>query len=224
MWLELMSALGYERFGAQGGDWGSAVSIELALAAPDRLAGVHLNFMPAGYVPALSALQDATPEEVASFEHRAHWVAAEGAYGAVHGTKPQSLAYWLNDSPAGLAAWILEKYKTWSDCGNDLESVFSRDDLLTNISGYWLTQTIGSSIRLYRERNLAPPAPSRLPQSVPFGFALFPKELWSRPRQLLERVLRVERYEPMPRGGHFAAMEQPDLLAAEIRAFFRPYR
>jgi len=224
LWLQLMSALGYERFGAQGGDWGATVSIELALAAPERLAGVHLNFAPFGYLPTPKYTPDAGPEEHAFFDDRAKWVAAEGAYAALHGTKPQSLAYGLNDSPAGLAAWILEKFHTWSDCGGDIESVFSRDDLLTNISIYWLTQTIGSSIRLYRQRNLAPPVPLRSAPEVPFGYAAFPKELWTPPKPLLERAFRLERYEVMPRGGHFAALEQPDLLAAEIRAFFRPYR
>jgi pimeloyl-ACP methyl ester carboxylesterase len=224
MWLALMSALGYPRFGAQGGDWGSAVSFELALAAPDRLAGVHLNFMPAGYVPALSDLVDASPQEVTCLEARARWSGAEGAYAMLHGTKPQSLAYGLNDSPAGLAGWILEKFRSWSDCGGEPERVFARDDLLTNISLYWFTQTIGSSIRLYRERNLAPPVPPAVPPGVAFGYAVFPKEIWAPARRLLERVMRIERYEVMPRGGHFAAFEQPDLLAAEIRAFFRPYR
>ena len=224
MWLQLMSALGYERFGAQGGDWGAAVSVELALAAPARLVGVHLNLMPRWYLPSPQDMSDASPEELAFFDDRAHWVATEGAYASVHSTKPQSLAYGLNDSPAGLAAWILEKFNTWSDCGGDIESVFSRDDLLTNISIYWHTQTIGSSIRLYRERNLRLPAPLATKPDVPFGFAAFPKELGHAPRRLIERVLRLERYEVMPRGGHFAALEQPDLLAAEIRAFFRPYR
>ncbi len=224
LWLRLMSALGYERFGAQGGDWGATVSFELALAAPDRLTGVHLNFLPPGYLPTLDDLTDASTEEIAALEARAHWVATEGAYAAVHGTKPQSLAYGLNDSPAGLAGWILEKFKTWSDSGDDIESTFTRDDLLTNISIYWHTQTISSSIRLYRERTLAPPAPPPVRPDVPFGFAAFPKELWSPARSLIERVVRLDRYTVMPRGGHFAALEQPELLAADIRAFFRSYR
>jgi pimeloyl-ACP methyl ester carboxylesterase len=223
MWLELMSALGYERFGAQGGDWGAGVSTQLALTAPERIAGVHLNFLMRAFLPGPET-PDLSEEELAFYRSLKHFAATEGAYAALHGTKPQSVAYGLNDSPAGLAAWILEKFRTWSDCGGDVECVFSRDDLLTNISIYWHTQTIGSSIRLYRERALAPPEPPPARPNVPFGFAAFPKELWRVPRSLIERSFRLDRYSMMPRGGHFAAMEQPELLADEIRAFFRPHR
>jgi pimeloyl-ACP methyl ester carboxylesterase len=224
MWLELMTALGYERFGAQGGDWGAGVSAQLALAAPERVAGVHLNFMTRAFMHAPRNVSDYGPDELAYFEDVERFARDEGAYAHVHGTKPQSLAYGLNDSPAGLAAWILEKFRTWSDCGGDVESAFDRDDLLTNISIYWFTQTIASSIRLYRERNLAPVVPPQTRPEVPFGYAAFPKELYQPPRRLMERAFKIERYEAMPRGGHFAAMEQPELLASEIRAFFRPYR
>jgi pimeloyl-ACP methyl ester carboxylesterase len=224
LWLELMPALGYERFGAQGGDWGAGVSTQLAITGPERIVGVHLNYLMRGYVPGPKDANDYTPQELAYFEDGDRFARDEGGYAHVHGTKPQSLAYGLNDSPAGLAGWILEKFRTWSDCGGDVESVFSRDDLLTNVSIYWLTQTIGSSIRLYRERALAPSPRPASPPDVPFGFAVFPKELSRAPRRLIERVFRLERYEVMPRGGHFAAMEQPELLAREIREFFRPYR
>ncbi len=226
LWADLMSALGYERFGAQGGDWGAGVSTQLAIAHPQRLIGVHLNYMMRSFLTGPSFEPDGLdPAERAYFAHVERWTASEGGYAHIQGTKPQTVAYALNDSPAGLAGWIVEKFRTWSDCEGDLESVFSKDELLANVALYWFTQTIGSSMRLYRERQLKPPQPAeggRPP--TPFGFAAFPKELATPPRTLIERAFALQRYTTMPRGGHFAALEEPELLAGEIAAFFRPLR
>jgi microsomal epoxide hydrolase len=149
----------------------------------------------------------------------------ETGYQRIQGTKPQTLAYGLNDSPAGLAAWIVEKFRTWSDCGGDVERRFSKDELLTNVMLYWVPQTANSAARLYCEtmRNAKfPPTDFRV--EVPTGCAIFPRELLRPPRSWVERLYNVARWSPMPAGGHFAAMEEPALLVADIRAFFRPLR
>ena len=224
-WAELMTVLGYERFGAQGGDWGAAISTHLGIEHSDRLVGVHLNYMMRAFLPSRKALgPDAHPEETAYLEDVDRWYAAEGGYSHLQGTKPQTLAYALTDSPAGLAAYIVEKFRTWSDCDGDVERAFPKDTLLTNIAIYWFTGTINSSIHLYWERQRSSMHPPSKPPPVPFALAAFPKELTTPPRRLLERVLRVERYTAMPRGGHFAALEEPERLAADIAAFFRPLR
>ena len=224
LWLALMTALGYERFGAQGGDWGAGVSTEIALAAPQRVLGVHLNFMMRGYLLGPKQQVAFEPDELAFFADADRFAEEEGAYAHLHATKPQSLAYGLNDSPAGLAAWIVEKFRTWTDCDGDIERAVSRDDLLANVSLYWYAQTIGSSMRIYRNRRLAPPSPPATPPSVPFAFAAFPKELLLPPKRLIARSFKLESYSVMPRGGHFAALEQPELLANDVRAFFRSFR
>lgn len=217
VWVKLMRGLGYERFGLQGGDWGAMISASAALNHPDAVTGVHLNFLSGSFPPSPGA----SDAERDYFTARSAWVDAEGGYSHIQGTRPQTLSYALTDSPAGLAGWILEKFRRWSDCNGDPFSVFSRDDLLTNLSIYWLTQTISSSVRLYRESRLSPfrlAAGQRV--HPPLGFAAFPKEIPSPPRELLARHFDLRRYQAMPRGGHFAAMEQPTLLADEIRAFF----
>ncbi len=227
LWLELMDALGYPRFGAQGGDWGASVATRLALAAPGRIAGIHLNYLPGSYRPPLGpgsrALSEAERDFLAACES---WDEAEGAYDHVQRTTPDTLAVGLADSPAGLAAWTAEKLWGWSGRSADGRSVLSRDDVLANVTLYWLTGTIGSSMRLYREADrhplrLAPGERIR----VPTGMALFPAETPANPpREWVERGYDVARWTPMPRGGHFAAWEEPDLLAGEIREFFRPLR
>jgi len=225
-WAALMRGLGYERFGAQGGDLGSAVSIALALRHPQNVDGIHLNFLPGSYQPALDAGQPPlTGAEQDFLRARDQWLALEGGYSHMHATRPATLAYSLNDSPVGLAAWIAEKFRAWSDCDGQIERVFSRDNLLTNISLYWYTQTMGSSIQMYWENRLQPmrfAAGQRLTR--PVGFARFPKEINQPPRSWLERTFDVVQWTDMPRGGHFAAMEAPELLATEIRNFFRPLR
>jgi len=226
LWAELMAGLGYEHYGAQGGDWGASVSTWLAFRFPEQVAGVHLNFIPGSFLPPLGPGQPPlTPEETAFRTMAAAWLDAEAGYGHIQGTKPQTLAAALADSPVGLASWIVEKFRAWSDCGGEVERAFSLDDLLTNISIYWFTNTIGSSMRLYRESRLRPvhfAAGERV--LPPLGLAQFPLELPMPPRSWVERVFTVERWTHMDRGGHFAAMEAPDLLAAEIRDFFRPLR
>jgi pimeloyl-ACP methyl ester carboxylesterase len=226
LWVRLMTGLGYRQFGAQGGDWGASVSTWLAFRFPEHVAGLHLNFIPGSYRPPLGAGEPPLSADEKLFVDRATaWLDAEGAYSHLHGTKPLTQAYGLTDSPIGLAAWIVEKFRAWSDCSGDMESVFSLDELLTNISLYWFTGTIGSSMRLYRENRLRPlrfAAGQRI--SPPLGVVAFPQEILMPPREWVERVYNVARWTPMPRGGHFAAMEAPELLAAEIREFFRPLR
>jgi pimeloyl-ACP methyl ester carboxylesterase len=226
IWGALMAGLGYRRYGLQGGDWGAAVSLGAALAFPDAVAGLHLNFLPSLLMPTIRPEDRPLSEPESRFlAERAAWLDEEGGYARIQGTKPQTLGYALTDSPVGLAAWILEKFRGWSDCGGDVESVFSRDELLTNISIYWLTGTAASSLRLYREARLASltlGAGQRV--APPFGFARFPKEISRPPREWTERIFDVWRWTDMQRGGHFAAMEQPALLAEEVREFFRPLR
>lgn len=222
MWVKLMQGLGYSRFGLQGGDWGAIVSTCLAMDNPDVVSGFHLNFLAGGFPPPTA---DSSPEEKAYFRARATWYDTEGAYGHEHGTKPQTLAYALTDSPVGLAAWILEKIRTWSDCGGEPSTAIPMDEVLTNISIYWFTRTIASSMRLYKEMRRDPvrfPAGSRI--EPPFAFAQFPVEIPCPPRALAERFFNVRQWSVMPRGGHFAAWEQPALLAEDVRTFFRMLR
>lgn len=226
LWAELMTALGYERFAAQGGDWGAGISTALALAHPERLVGLHLNFI-AGRFLLGGTLNEPPPDGLAGAylaQLRAWWD-AEGGYHHLQGTKPQTLGYALNDSPVGLAAWIVEKFRTWSDCGGDVERLFSRDELLTNVMIYWVSGTITASTRLYYESREQPLRLS--PQNrvtPPVAVALFPKEIAMPPRALAERGYNIQRWTPMPEGGHFAAMEQPELMARDIRDFFRALR
>jgi pimeloyl-ACP methyl ester carboxylesterase len=164
-------------------------------------------------------------EESAFLAASAQWADGEGAYGHIQGTKPQTLAYALTDSPVGLAAWIAEKFRAWSDCGGTVERAFTWDALLTNISIYWFTSTIGSSMRFYRENRRWPVHFARGERVLPpLGVAAFPHETLMPPRAWVERVYDVARWTPLPRGGHFAAMEAPELLAHDIREFFRPLR
>ncbi|PXA72040.1 epoxide hydrolase family protein [Cryobacterium arcticum] len=222
LWAELMDGLGYARYGAAGGDIGSHVSRYLALDHPDRVAAVHRT--DAGLAVFNGNPADLTPEERDWLQGGAAWGAAEGAYAAMHRTKPQTAAFGLTDSPAGLAAWIVEKLRVWSDCAGDLESVFSRDEILTNLTIYWLTGTIGSSMRMYNANAAIPPAQLARRVEVPSGFAIFPGDLVRPPRAWLERTANVVRATEPARGGHFAAFEQPELYAHELREFFRPYR
>jgi pimeloyl-ACP methyl ester carboxylesterase len=164
-------------------------------------------------------------EEQAFLNRSAAWSAAEGAYAALQSTKPQTLSYSLADSPIGLAAWIVEKLRAWSDCDGDVERVFSMDTMLTDISLYWFGNSADASLRLYKENRLNPLAFQATERvGPPLGFAHFPRELPVPPRSWVERVFNVQRWTSMPRGGHFAAFEQPELLANEVRAFFRPLR
>ena len=167
-----------------------------------------------------------TEEEVLSLDELALWLKEEAGYQWLQGTRPQTLAFALTDSPAGLAAWIVEKFRAWSDCGGDVESIFTKDHLLANISLYWFTSAIGSSFWPYYARLHGPwPIPESGTVGVPTGYSEFPREMLRPPRSLAERTFTdIRRWNVMPRGGHFAAMEQPDALAQELREFFRPLR
>ena len=214
----MTDVLGYRRFAAQGGDWGSSITARLGHAYAERLIGIHMNLLPLRRDPKMVA--DPTEEERRYLDDLAAWLKEETGYQWIQGTRPQTLAFGLTDSPAGLAAWIIEKFRAWSDCGGDLESVFSKDQLLANIGFYWFTGAIGSSFWPYYARMHGPwPIPEGATIDVPTGYSEFPREILRPPRSLAARVFRV-----MPRGGHFAAMEQPDALAHELRQFFRPLR
>jgi len=220
----MTDVLGHQRFAAQGGDWGAFVTSRLGYAYPDRMIGIHINLLtvprdrPASTQPTVEAQRYG--EELAA------WLKEETGYQAIQGTRPQTLAYGLTDSPAGLAAWIGEKFRAWSDCGGVPENAISRDRMLGNIALYWFTGAIGSSFWPYYARLHAPwPIPPGATIDVPTGYAAFPREIVRPPRSLAEKIYtNIQRWAPMPRGGHFAAMEQPALLAAEIQAFFRGLR
>ena len=219
----MTDVLGYGRFGAQGGDWGAFITSCLGAAYPDRLAGIHVNLLAVRRDQAPPAAP--TDEEKTYLEELAHWMREETGYMQIQGTKPQTLAYGLTDSPVGLAAWIVEKFRTWSDCGGDVERRFSKDVLLTNVMLYWVTGAIGSSFWPYYARaHSAWPISERRPVRVPTAYASFPREILHPPRAWAERVYDIRRWTIMPAGGHFAALEEPEALAADVRAFFRDLR
>ena len=222
--IELMRRLGHARYGAQGGDWGSLVTSWIGKLDPAHCAGIHLNMLIAPPPP--DAKPEAlAPEEQQRLAHAAQFQGEGTGYQAIQGTKPQTLAYGLNDSPAGLAGWIVEKFRAWSDCKGDVESVITRDELLTNLTVYWVTGTINSSTRLYYEMRRSaklPFADGRI--ELPTGVALFPKELYNAPRAWAERYYHVTHWSVFESGGHFAALERPEELAADLRTFFRTLR
>lgn len=218
-WDELMMRLGYQRYGAQGGDWGAAISRELGIIASDHIIGVHLNML----TPWVPEDADLTDEERARVEKLRQFRTTGSGYGAIQSTRPQTVAYGLTDSPAGQLAWIAEKFGEWTDDGLPDEAV-DRDQLLTNISVYWLTKTAGSSARLYYERarsgGWGPPAVS----TAPTGLAVFAHEIARPIRRFAELSNNIVHWSEFDRGGHFAAMEAPDLLIDDVRAFFRQLR
>lgn len=224
LFAQLMrDVLGYDRFGAQGGDWGAAVTARLGFAYPQNVVGIHLTMLIGR--PTIAADEQLSEEEQTFLRQMERWRQEEAGYSMIQGTKPQTLAYGLNDSPAGLAGWIVEKFRSWSDCGGDVERRFTKDELLTNIMIYWVTQTINSSTRLYYEQRHNPwtlAAGERI--TVPTGVASFPGEIARAPRSWFERACNLQRWAEMASGGHFAAMEEPERLVEEIRAFFRPLR
>jgi microsomal epoxide hydrolase len=224
VFVELMERLGHTRYGVQGGDWGGIIAPHIADLDPAHVAGIHLNTV-AALPPADHPMEGVRPEEVAQVQAFQRFMAEESAYQAIQGTKPQSLGAALDDSPSGLAAWIVEKFRGWSDCDGEVERRFTKDELLTNIMIYWVTQTATSSARLYLEGARAG-AFGTLERRVeaPTGCALFPKELLVPPRVWAERAFNVTRWTVMPRGGHFAALEEPELLVEDMRAFFRSLR
>jgi len=223
LWDELMQGLGYSRYAAGGTDFGAGVTTYLALDRPKPLIGIHLTFLEeAPYTgPDARPLSDA---ERAYLEENDRWRAREYGYGDIQATKPQTVGYGLNDSPAGLAAWIVEKWRSWGDTGGDPDARFGRDLLLSTLTVYWTTGTIASSMRLYWEKRRGGPAfgPGDA-VTVPTAFAVFANELVPEgrpPREWVERMYAVRRFTEMPRGGHFPAAEEPELLARDIAAFF----
>lgn len=222
---ELMTdVLAYDRFGLQGGDWGAHISTKIAVIRPERLIGLHLNFLP--LAPSEPLPEHPTAAEVAFDEERREWARTGTGYSAIQGTRPQTLAFGLTDSPAGLAAWIGEKFMAWTDNDGSYASAVPVDRMLGNISLYWYTGAIGSSFYPYFAQRLGDrPLTGDVTVDVPFGYASFPKEIRHPPRSVVERrYTDIRRWTEMPRGGHFAAMEQPEALAYEITAFYRPLR
>ena len=221
--IELMRRLGYTRYGAQGGDWGAQLATRIGSLDAEHCAAIHVNMPVAGRPENPGPLDD---EEKADLGAMARFQREESGYALEQATKPQTLGMALNDSPAGLLAWIVEKFRTWSDCGGDLENSYPRDRLITNVMLYWVTQTITSSARLYwesRHSGLWEETPEFV--GVPTGVARYPKEEVLRfPRSWVERFYNVAHWAVMPRGGHFAAMEQPALFIEDLRNFFRTVR
>lgn len=229
LWVSLMrDSLGYDRFAAYGGDWGAIVTSELGHAHAEHLTGVYMS-LPT--IPGVNR-RELSPDAYADDEQ---WMVARTAevdrlirsHVTVHTHDPQTLAYALADSPVGTAAWIWERRRAWSDCDGDVESVFSRDDLMTLASIYWLTNAIGPSLRIYYEHFNGgwPPLHDRTPTiEAPTGFAIFPKELVLLPRSVAAERTNLQRWTLMPRGGHFGPAEQPALIVDELREFFRPLR
>jgi pimeloyl-ACP methyl ester carboxylesterase len=236
LWARLMTdKLGYLKFGAHGGDWGSTVTEQLARSHPDSVVAIHLTDVPFGHI--FQKPNDLSSAEQKFLKNCEQWVQKEGAYSLIQSTKPQSLAHGLNDSPAGLASWLVEKFRDWSDCGGKIESRFTKDELLTQVMIYWATESIGSSFLPYYDFANASALTwmkegmKKLTGSskVPAAFALFPggahlRDISQPPREWAERFFNVQRWTEMPRGGHFAAMEEPELLAEDIRAWFRAFR
>jgi pimeloyl-ACP methyl ester carboxylesterase len=211
----LMSILGYDRFAVQGGDWGAGIATWLALTCPSRVIGIHLNYIPGSYAPSVDG--EPSAEEAAFLIERARWIEASGAYGHVQRTRPLTLAYALSDSPAGLLAWIIEKFREWADP----QTAIPLDTILANTLIYWATNTIAPSMRLYLESGRTPLRFERgMRVVVPCGIARFPYEAPFPPRTWIERVYNVVHWTNMPRGGHFAALEAPELLAGDVKQFF----
>ena len=222
IFAELMARLGYERYGAQGGDLGAGISRWLAANDAEHVAGLHLNLCSADPPDPDDPTAGVPPEEVALMRERAaFWTDEERGYSHMHGTKPQTLGYSLNDSPVGLAAWIVEKYRSWCDCDGNPETRFSKDELLTTLTIYWVTETATSAARYYYEgrHGGSSPEPERI--EVPTACAAYPGEFRFTPRRWLEARYNLVRFTMMPSGGHFAAAEEPELFVDDLRAFFR---
>ena len=219
----MTDVLGFRQFAVQGGDWGAGVASIIGQQYPSSVCGIHVNLL---FAPRDPTASGGTAEEQRYFEILRHWLKEETGYQQIQGTKPQTLAFAMTDSPAGLAAWIAEKFRSWSDCDGVPENAISRDRMLANISLYWFTGAIGSSFWPYygRLHSNWPLSPSQ-PVTVPTGYAAFPREIIVPPRSIAERTYtNIQRWTVMRKGGHFAAMEQPAALAAEIQQFFRELR
>lgn len=213
-----------------GGDWGSTVTEQLARSHSDSVVGIHLTDVPFAHI--FQKPDDLSSHEKKYLAETKQWQKKSGAYAMIQGTRPQSLAHGLNDSPAGLAGWLIEKFREWSDCGGNVEKRFTKDELLTNAVIYWATETIYSSFLPYYDYANAGALTwigEKLKEwagssKVPAAFAMFPADIVPAPREWAERFFNVQRWTEMPRGGHFAALEEPELLVQDIREFFRPLR
>ncbi len=218
-WVVLMARLGYARYGAQGGDWGSGITADLGHLDAAHCAGIHIT-LAMGTPPKLTG--DATPQEQRALDGMAHYRQWDSGYSTQQATRPQTLAYGLADSPAGQAGWILEKFWAWTDCNGHPENIFTRDELLDNVMLYWATNSAASSARLYWESF---GKRSTAPVNIPTGVAVFPKEIVTPVRAwMAPRFTHITHWSEMPKGGHFAAFEQPELFVAELRTFFRTLR
>jgi pimeloyl-ACP methyl ester carboxylesterase len=226
-WTELMARLGYERYGAQGGDWGTSISARIGQTDPHHVAGIHLTPPLAPPDPAtFDELTDGERAALASLEHGAEW---ESGYSKEHATRPQTIGYALADSPVALCAWIIEKFRAWTDCDGHPENALTRDELLDNLMLYWLPRTGASSARLYwesiRQVDALISGPVQDVVEVPTGCSIFPKELQRPSRRWAEKRFRdIRHWNELDRGGHFAAFEQPELFVEELRSFFRLVR
>lgn len=229
VFAKLMARLGYSRYGAQGGDWGGGIARWLATADGGHCVGAHNNF-PGANRPTEDPMRGVTPAEIERMQRRISELNDHRAYGAIQGTRPLTIGYALNDSPVGLASWIVDKFWAWSDHGGSLDNSFTKDEMLTNIMIYWVTETMPSSVRIYYESQHPSPRPKSMSpfsstgKPAPIGYALFPKEINVPPRVWVERAHGgvLAHWTEMPRGGHFAALEQPELLVADVRKFFAP--
>ena len=230
LWHKLMTELGYARFGAHGGDWGSTITEHLARSHASSLAGIHLTDVPFWHT--FQKPDDLSPAEEKQLVATSAFMVKQGAYAMIQGTRPLTLAQGLMDSPVGLAAWLVEKFQSLSDCNGDVELRFSLDELLTNVMVYWTTGTIGPAFLPYYDftqagamRWILETAKGWVGRShVPTAIALFAKDSTHPPREWAQRCFNVQRYTEFPRGGHFVAFEEAQLLAEDLRAFFRPLR
>ena len=221
LFCKLMRELGYEKFGVHGGDFGSGIGMSLALKFPQNIIGLHINNIESYYKPFTEPGTLLSEDEIQYEKESNEWYEKEGSYSHQQSTKPLTLAYALNDSPAGLCAWIIEKFYSWSDCKGNLENIFSKDELLANVTLYWLTETIHSSIRLYSESRNAPLIFGKNDfVKVPTAIVRLPKEDPFPPREYIERGFNIVQWTDLPAGGHFAAMEQPEALSKDIVTFF----
>ena len=219
----MTETLGIKKFAVQGGDWGAGTASLIGQSYPDSVCGIHVNLL---FVPRDRPEGELTAEAEKYAGDLARWLKEETGYQAIQGTKPQTLAFGLTDSPAGLAAWIAEKFRSWTDCDGVIENAVSRDRMLADIALYWFTGAIGSSFWPYygRLHTTWPISPAN-PIKVPTGYAAFPKEILQPPRSVAEKTyINIQRWTEMKKGGHFAAMEQPEALAGEIQGFFRDLR
>ena len=221
LWHKLMLALGYEKYGAQGGDIGSGISTRLAMKYPNHVIGLHLNYISDSFSPYCENGEENSKEVIKYKQNLENWASKEAGYAYIQSTKPITLAYGLNDSPIGLCAWIVEKLNSWSDNNDQIETVFTKDEILSNVTLYWVTQTIHSSIRIYNENSKNPMIfqPTDFVR-VPVAYANFPKEISRPPQGYAAMGYNIIRWKDMPSGGHFAAMERPELLASDIKEFF----